>query len=80
MNGDGYLDVIQGDSGIDSGSVFLNKGATSSSLNGSQFIGMGRQFGGNQSPLTTNFMTDHHVSAIDLDNNGTIDFAGNGGD
>ena len=78
MNGDGYLDVIQGDSGIDSGSVFLNKGATSSSLNGSQFIGMGRQFGGNQSPLTTNFMTDHHVSAIDLDNNGTIDFAGNG--
>ncbi|AQT43288.1 Ig-like domain (group 3) [Bartonella apihabitans] len=78
MNGDGYLDVIQGDSGIDSGSVFLNKGATSSSLNGSQFIGMGRQFGGNQSPLTSNFMTDHHVSAIDLDNNGTIDFAGNG--
>ena len=78
MNGDGYLDVIQGDSGIDSGSIFLNKGATSSSLNGNQFIGMGRQFGGNQSALTTNFMTDHHVSAIDLDNNGTIDFAGNG--
>ncbi|MBH9993783.1 MULTISPECIES: Ig-like domain-containing protein [Bartonella] len=78
MNGDGYLDVIQGDSGADSGSIFLNKGATSSSLNGNQFIGMGRQFGGNQSALTSNFMTDHHVSAIDLDNNGTIDFAGNG--
>ncbi|CAM1631455.1 FG-GAP repeat [Bartonella apihabitans] len=78
MNGDGYLDVIQGDSGADSGSIFLNKGATSSSLNGNQFIAMGRQFGGNQSPLTSNFMTDHHVSAIDLDNNGTIDFAGNG--
>ena len=78
MNGDGYLDVIQGDSGADSGSIFLNKGATSSSLNGNQFIAMGRQFSGNQSPLTSNFMTDHHVSAIDLDNNGTIDFAGNG--
>ncbi|CAM1657793.1 FG-GAP repeat [Bartonella apis] len=78
MNGDGYLDVIQGDSGADSGSIFLNKGATSSSLNGNQFIAMGKQFGGNQSALTSNFMTDHHVSAIDLDNNGTIDFAGNG--
>ncbi|CAM1657550.1 Ig-like domain-containing protein [Bartonella apis] len=78
MNGDGYLDVIQGDSGADSGSIFLNKGATSSSLNGNQFIAMGKQFAGNQSALTSNFMTDHHVSAIDLDNNGTIDFAGNG--
>ncbi|WP_295965678.1 Ig-like domain-containing protein, partial [uncultured Bartonella sp.] len=78
MNGDGYLDVIQGDSGADSGSIFLNKGATSSSLNGNQFIAMGKQFAGSQSALTSNFMTDHHVSAIDLDNNGTIDFAGNG--
>ncbi|MBH9983306.1 VCBS repeat-containing protein, partial [Bartonella sp. B10834G6] len=78
MNGDGYLDVIQGDSGNDSGSIFLNRGETSSNLGGGQFFGLGDGFGRQQSSFTSNFYTDHHVSAIDLDNNGTIDFAGNG--
>ncbi|OLY47375.1 FG-GAP-like repeat-containing protein, partial [Bartonella apis] len=78
MNGDGYLDVIQGDSGNDSGSIFLNRGETSSNLGGGQFYGLGDGFGLRQSSFTASFYTDHHVSAIDLDNNGTIDFAGNG--
>ena len=78
MNGDGYLDVIQGDSGNDSGSIFLNRGATASNLTGNQFVGLGHQFGGQQTGFVSSFYTDHHVSAIDLDNNGTIDFAGNG--
>lgn len=78
MNGDGYLDVIQGDSGGDSGSIFLNRGATASNLTGNQFVGLGHQFGNQQTDFLSGFYTDHHVSAIDLDNNGTIDFAGNG--
>ena len=79
INGDGYLDVIQGDSGTDSGSVFLNRGTSGpGTLTADQFIGLGKGFGPNQTPLMAGFMTDHHVSAVDLDNNGTIDFAGNG--
>ncbi len=80
INGDGYADVIVGDSQGDSATFLLNKGAgaTGSDLEAGQWYGYGYDMtADNVTAPSIRYLTiDHEVSGVDIDNNGTIDFVG----
>lgn len=76
MDGDGYLDVILGDSGNDSMTFLRNRGADG---NGDWYKGQWDVYG-KDSGLTassiSSLIVDHEVSGVDLNNDGTVDFVG----
>ncbi|MGI8395914.1 BapA prefix-like domain-containing protein [Rhizobium sp. SA279] len=80
INGDGYADVIVGDSQGDSATFLLNKGAaaTGPGVEAGQWYGYGYDTTADDvtAPSIRYVTIDHEVSGVDIDNNGTIDFVG----
>ncbi|MGL3336746.1 Ig-like domain-containing protein [Pseudomonas aeruginosa] len=79
MNGDGYLDVMVGDSQGDSAIFLLNKGAlaTGPGVLAGQWYGYGYDTATSfTAPSIVDVTIDHELSAVDIDNNGTLDFVG----
>ncbi|WP_182418044.1 Ig-like domain-containing protein [Bartonella sp. HY038] len=76
MDGDGWLDVVLGDSGSDSSTFLHNKGQKDLNLGTQQWDTYG--FPSSPSTLPTalkNLRTDHELSAVDLNNDGAVDLA-----
>jgi len=77
MDGDGWLDVILGDSGNDSSAFLHNKAEAG---NGDMYQGQwdlyGRAAGTKASHPLYKLITDHELSVVDLNNDGAVDFVG----
>lgn len=76
MDGDGYLDVMLGDSSNDSMTFLHNRGPLG---NGNYYNGQWDIYGrssGLTSSTIARVIVDHEVSGVDLNNDGTIDFVG----